>query len=315
MSTGWSSRMNKRKICLWLLVIIIFIILGIFIFKLYEGNTKNNVLPDSINLMYKEIGKNNSSYIVLNGEEDTDNRIFVDFNLGDFSYSDGYIVAIETSNYQGIYKIKAEDGSTNMIISREEINNWAKDNGYEKCGSVYQPQISVNDIERVFFELSLDGKLYVCEMEKSQIRILFETDSFSQYTVASDKNEVYGVCDGNVIRYDLVTGKKEIIAERPSDKWISINNDGTEIAYQDDGLYLYNIESKVKTKVCDDERFTNKIVFSNDGKYIAYSVLHLGLFTTPNYGTLYVYNIQTGCVEGTMKLNNEGQAGYFDFSE
>lgn len=75
---------------------------------------------------------------------------------------------------------------------------------------------------------------------------------------------------------NLVTGKKEIIAERPSDKWISINN---------------------------------------DGKYIAYSVLHFGLFTTPNYGTLYVYNIQTGCVEGTMKLNNEGQAGYFDFGE
>ena len=313
MSTGWSFRMNKRKICLWLLVIILFIILGIFLFKLYEGNTKNNVLPDSINLMYKEIGKNNSSYIVLNGEEDTDNRIFVDFNLGDFSYSDGYIVAIETSNYQGIYKINAEDGSTNMIISREEINNWAKDNGYEKCGSVYQPQISVNDTERVYFELSLDGNLYVCEMENSQIRILFETDSFSQYTVSGDKNEVYGVSDGNVICYDLVTGEKEIIVERPSDKWISINRDGTEIAYQDDGLYLYNVESKIKTKICDDERFTNKIVFSDDGKYMAYSVLHFGLFTTPDYGTLYVYNLQTGCIGRTIKLNNEGQTGYFDF--
>lgn len=270
---------------------------------------------DDINVMYKQIDKDKSNYIVLSKGTNSENTVQVDFNLGNFSYSDGYIVAIETSNYQGIYKINAEDGSTNMIISREEINNWAKDNGYEKCGSVYQPQISVNDTERVFFELSLDGKLYVCEMENSQIRILFETDSFSQYTVASDKNEVYGVCDGNVIRYDLVTGKKEIIAERPSDKWISINNDGTEIAYQDDGLYLYNIESKEKTKVCDDERFTNKIVFSNDGKYMAYSVLHFGLFTTPNYGTLYVYNIQTGCVEGTMKLNNEGQAGYFDFIE
>lgn len=303
---------DKKKIAISMVIIIFLVIIGIVIKMTYEKNMEDNMLDD-INVMYKQIDKDKSNYIVLSKGTNSENTIKVDFNLGNFSYSDGYIVATETSNYQGIYKINVEDGSTNIIISREEINNWVKENGYEKCGSVYQPQISVNDTERVYFELSLDGNLYVCEMENSQIRILFETDSFSQYTVSGDKNEVYGVSDGNVICYDLVTGEKEIIVERPSDKWISINRDGTEIAYQDDGLYLYNVESKIKIKVCDDERFTNKIVFSDDGKYMAYSVLHFGLFTTPDYGTLYVYNLQTGCIGRTIKLNNEGQTGYFDF--
>lgn len=304
--------MNIKKVIFLLVICFIFVFLGISLFVCNKNDKEGDVLSDKIKVMYKQIDKDKSNYIVLNDGVSGEKKILVNFFLGDFSYSDGYVVAVETSNYQGIYKINVEDGISSMILERQEIEKWVENNGFKKSGSVYQPEITVGDIERVFFKISIDNKLYVCEEENSEIHILFETDAFSQYTIGSDKETIFGVSNGNIISYDLITEEVQVIAECPSDKWVSVNSDGTKVAYQDNGLYMYDVENKIKTKICDDERFTNKIIFSDDGKYLAYSVLYYGLFTTPDYGTLYVYDLQNGCTESLIKLNNEGQSGYFD---
>jgi len=304
--------MNIKKIILILIICFLFVFLGVSLYVCNKNNTEDNILSDKIKVMYKQIDKDKSNYIVLNDGISDDKKILVKFFLGDFSYSDGYVVAVETSNYKGIYKINVEDGTSSMVIERHEIEKWVEDNGFKKSGSVYQPEISVDDIERVFFKISIDNKLYVCKEENSEINILFETDASSQYTIGSDKRTIFGVSNEKIISYNLITGEIQTIVERPSDGWISVNSDGTKVAYQDNGLYLYDVRTKTTTKICDDERFSNKIVFSDDGKYLACSVLHYGLFTTPDYGTLYVYDMQNGCTESVIKLNNEGQSGYFD---
>ncbi len=303
--------MQKKKTFIIITVIILAVFFVMALFRCNYNNSEDNIVLNGTNIIFKQIDKDKSNYIVLSDGVHDDKKIEVDFFLGDFSYSDGWIAAIETSNYQGICKINVEDGTSDMVIGRNEIEGWAQNNGFKKIGSVYQPEITITDIERAYFKISLDSKMYVCVAEDSQIRILFETDPASQYTVGSDKSIIYGVNGNNIISYSLITDESQVIAEHPSAKWISISPDGSLVAYQNNGLYLYNVKTDENLKICGNEKFTNKIVFSDNGKYIAYSVLHYGLFTTPDYGTLYVYDLEARSNASIMKLKNEGQTGYF----
>lgn len=188
------------------------------------------------------------------------------------------------------YDIKNRELHT--ILELEEIKTFLDENGYEKKNTQREGYcVRYYDDER---KISFTYDRYLMGYSEEGLEVIYATKCFSidGYSWLEDGVSLL-ICDADgLIKYNTITGKKEMLAEKVRSFDISQDEKFIIMADKDCVTWKYDLETGKTRKIFSSSGFSPILRISEDNRYLLYENLKTDMGGTKN--KIWIINVETG---------------------
>ena len=179
------------------------------------------------------------------------------------------------------------------ILELEEINAFLDENGYEKKNTQREGNcVRYYDDER---KISFIYDRYLMGYsEEKGLEVIYATKCFSIYGYSwLADGESLLICDADgLIKYNTITGKKEMVAEGIRAFDISQDEKFIIMSDKDETIWKYDLETGKNKKIYQTMWFCPILRISEDNRYLLYENLKTDMGGSKN--SIRIIDLQTG---------------------